>query len=193
MKNYSSYTIANREYYLYCFLEWAGQRGLVRPTEITKPILERYQRHLFYYRKANGNPLSIQDQYNRSVALRHWFKWLTKQNYLLYNPASELELPKVEKRLPRAILTETEAENVLHQPDVTTPMGLRDRAMLGHVDLSTTEIYTQVSIKKLKAVHTLTHPAKSRRKKIQPAEEPLIPTEEDIFIRLAEEESLDPE
>jgi integrase/recombinase XerD len=32
--------------------------------------------------------------------------------------------------------------------------------MLGHVSLSTTPIYTQVSIKKLKEVHALTHPAK---------------------------------
>ena len=31
--------------------------------------------------------------------------------------------------------------------------------MLGHSQLSTTEIYTQVSIKKLKEIHTLTHPA----------------------------------
>ncbi len=32
--------------------------------------------------------------------------------------------------------------------------------MLSHVSLSTTQIYTQVSIKKLKEVHALTHPAK---------------------------------
>jgi len=30
--------------------------------------------------------------------------------------------------------------------------------LLGHVELSTTQIYTRVSIRKLKAVHTLTHP-----------------------------------
>ncbi len=36
------------------------------------------------------------------------------------------------------------------------------QAMLGHADLSNTQIYTQVSIKKLKAVHTLTHPANRR-------------------------------
>jgi len=34
------------------------------------------------------------------------------------------------------------------------------QAMLGHADLKTTEIYSQVSIKALKAVHTATHPAK---------------------------------
>ena len=32
--------------------------------------------------------------------------------------------------------------------------------MLGHAELSTTQIYTQVSIRKLKEIHTATHPAK---------------------------------
>ncbi len=31
--------------------------------------------------------------------------------------------------------------------------------MLGHAELSTTQIYTQVSIKKLKEIHTATHPS----------------------------------
>ena len=31
--------------------------------------------------------------------------------------------------------------------------------MLGHADLSTTQIYTQVSIRKLQAIHAMTHPA----------------------------------
>ena len=34
------------------------------------------------------------------------------------------------------------------------------QAMLGHVKLDTTQIYTQVSIRKLKKIHELTHPAK---------------------------------
>ena len=34
------------------------------------------------------------------------------------------------------------------------------QAMLGHAKLETTEIYTHVSIRKLKAVHEMTHPAK---------------------------------
>ncbi len=32
--------------------------------------------------------------------------------------------------------------------------------MLGHVELSTTQIYTQVSIRQLKAIHTSTHPGR---------------------------------
>jgi len=39
------------------------------------------------------------------------------------------------------------------------------QAMLGHAQLATTEIYTQVSIHKLKAIHSATYPAKLERVK----------------------------
>ena len=37
--------------------------------------------------------------------------------------------------------------------------------MCGHANLSTTEIYTEVSIQQLKKVHKLTHPASLPKKK----------------------------
>jgi integrase/recombinase XerD len=37
------------------------------------------------------------------------------------------------------------------------------QAMLGHAKLETTQIYTQVSIRKLKEIHEATHPAKDER------------------------------
>lgn len=130
VKNYAKTTRESREFYLYTFLEWAGQRDLIRPSEITKPILERFQRYLFHYRKKDGDPLTFRSQYNRLVAIRAWFKWLAKENHILYNPASEIELPKLEKRLPKAVLSESEAERVLNLVDISEPMGLRDRAIL---------------------------------------------------------------
>jgi integrase/recombinase XerD len=48
---------------------------------------------------------------------------------LLHNPASEIELPRLPKPLPR-VLTASEAELILHQPNVADPVGIRDRAML---------------------------------------------------------------
>jgi integrase/recombinase XerD len=58
------------------------------------------------------------------------------------------------------------------------------QAMLGHVNLNTTEIYTQVSIKKLKEIHTLTHPAKvMRQAKVDWDEAPA--TEADLMAALA--------
>jgi integrase/recombinase XerD len=130
IKNYSERTVENRESYLSFFIAWCEARSLSRPQEVTKPILERYQRHLFHLRKENGKPLSFRSQHSRLVPVRAYFKWLARQNVLLWNPASELELPRLERRLPKHVLTASEAEQVLAQPDVREPLGVRDRAIL---------------------------------------------------------------
>jgi integrase/recombinase XerD len=128
--NYAEPTVLNRELYLGYFILWTAERGLRQPREITKPILERYQRSLYHLRKANGDPISFRGQHARLVPLRAFFKWLARQNYLLYNPASELELPRLEQRLPKHVLTKAEVEQVMRQPNLDEPKGLRDRAIL---------------------------------------------------------------
>ena len=128
--NFSPDTVESRRDYLRYFHDWCRERGLESPTEITRPILERYQRWLFHYRKANGQPLGFRTQNTRLTALKGLFQWLTRHNYLLHNPASELVLPRIEHRLPKYVLTASEAEQVLQQPDTGNPEGLRDRAIL---------------------------------------------------------------
>ena len=105
------------------------ERGLTEPVEVTRPVLERYQRYLFHYRKKNGEPLSFASQHSRLSPLRMWFRWMTRQNHLLHNPASEIELPRLGQAVAR-VLTASEAETILQLPDVGDPVGLRDRAML---------------------------------------------------------------
>jgi integrase/recombinase XerD len=122
--------VENRESYLGFFIAWCEARSILRPQEVTKPILESYQRYLYHHRKPDGKPLSFRAQHSRLVPVRGYFKWLTRQNVLLSNPASELELPRLEKRLPRYVLTAEEAERVIEQPDIREPLGVRDRAML---------------------------------------------------------------
>jgi integrase/recombinase XerD len=128
--NYAAPTVQNRQSYLGVFVAWCAERGLMSPKEITKPILERYQRSLYIHRKGNGDPLTFRAQHARLVPVRAFFKWCAKQNYLLYNPASEIELPRLEHRLPKHVLTITEVEQVMAQADTSEAMGLRDRAML---------------------------------------------------------------
>jgi len=130
VRNYSGATIESREHHLREFISWAEERGLARPSEVTKPTLERYQRWLYHYRKKNGEPLSFRSQHGCLVPVRALFKWLCRQNLLLANPAADLDLPRAEKRLPRHVLTAAEAERVLGLPDVAEPLGVRDRAML---------------------------------------------------------------
>lgn len=129
-KNYSFATIEGRDLYLRYFILWCDERGLSRPQDITKPIIERYQRHLFLHRKDDGQPLSTRSQHTRITPLRAYFKWLARQNYILYNPASELELPRLERRLPKHVLSIKEAEAVLAMPDLSLSTGIRDRAIL---------------------------------------------------------------
>ena len=129
-RNYSERTVGNRETYLRYFILWCDERGLSRPQEITRPILERYQRYMFLYRKKDGKPLSTRSQATRVTPIRAWFKWLTKTNRILYNPASDLDLPRMEQRLPKHILTASEADSVMNTLDIGSATGLRDRAIL---------------------------------------------------------------
>lgn len=130
VKNYSDSTVTNREVYLRYFVRWCEERSVVRPAEVTKPVLDRYARYLYHHRKENGEPLSIASQHKHLVPVRALFKWLTRSNLILYNPASELELPRLEHRLPKAVLTASEADQVINKPDIEDPLGIRDRAIL---------------------------------------------------------------
>jgi integrase/recombinase XerD len=123
-------TVSTRKQSLIVFVRWCVERSLTKPTEITLPILERYQRHLFHYRKSNGEPLGYVSQRSRLIPVKTFFQWLTRSRHILYNPASELQLPRPPKKLPHHVLTLPEVETILAQPDTTTPQGLRDRAML---------------------------------------------------------------
>jgi len=131
VRNYSLVTVRNRESYLNRFILWAEERSLTRPDQVTKQILERYQRWLYNYRDSKTEKkLSFRSQHARLLPLRAFFKWLCQRDLLPANPAADLDLPKLEKRLPKHILNAREAELVLAQADVLTAMGLRDRAIM---------------------------------------------------------------
>jgi len=130
VRNYTADTIEGRRNALKFFLLWTQDRDLTIPAAITKPILESYQRHLWRWRKANGKPLGISTQRSRLGTLKDYFSWLTKQNHITANPASELELPRPEKRLPQEPLGLHQVEAVINVPDIRDPLGIRDRAML---------------------------------------------------------------
>jgi integrase/recombinase XerD len=127
---YSPCTVEARKWALRTFVGWAEERELRRPEQITKPILESYQRWLFQYRKADGTPLGVCTQRSRLGALQNFFTWLCRENTLTANPAADLDLPrKPAKSLPKS-LTQEEVLTVLNLPDVTDPLGIRDRAIL---------------------------------------------------------------
>lgn len=139
-RRFSPHTIKNRRIEMGYFIDWCEERGIHRPDDVTRAMLERYRQYVFHYRRKHaggarspqGQPLSFNCQGQRLIAVRVFFQWLARQHYLLFNPASELELPRPEKRLPRHILSVIEVEQILNAIDTVEPTGLgvRDRAML---------------------------------------------------------------
>ncbi len=127
---YSPRTIEAQRHAIGRFITWADERALSRPQDITRPILERYQRHVYHHRKANGAPLSVSAQLGLILPLQAWFKWLTKQNHILYNPAADLDLPTRPKALPKGLLSVAQVEEILNGCDSGKAEGLRMRAML---------------------------------------------------------------
>jgi integrase/recombinase XerD len=131
--HFSVHTLKNRRIEMGYFIDWCEERSIVRPDDVTRAVIEKYRQHVFHYRrKDNGAPLTFTCQAKRLISVRVFFQWMARQHYLLYNPASELELPRPEKRLPRHILTVAEVEQVLNAIDAmdASGLGVRDRAML---------------------------------------------------------------
>lgn len=112
------------------FVAWADAYGLRSAAELTLPLLERYQRELFLYRKVDGMPLAMNSQQLLLVPLKGFFTWLARSGRIPSNPAAELVLPRKPARLPVRVLSVAEVERAIHQADTSAPWGVRDRAIL---------------------------------------------------------------
>ena len=62
-------------------------------------------------------------------SIKTFVKFLLLEEEIELNPVSDLETPRVKRSLPR-VLTVTEVDRLMEQPDVLKHLGLRDRAML---------------------------------------------------------------
>ena len=123
------------------------ERGLAQNT------LESYGRDLHQFENylQNGNMGVLKDS-NRSTiitylsslqskgravstisrnlaAIKSFYQYLVRERYLENDPAAKLESPRIEKKLPK-VLTINEVEELLKQPNILVPTGLRDKAML---------------------------------------------------------------
>jgi integrase/recombinase XerD len=113
------------------FVAWAHERGLRHPRELTRQVLEAYQRHLYLARsQRDGAPLGLRTQQQLVGAVRGWCKWLTREGHIPANPAADLEMPRMPRSLPRTLLSVDQVRQLMAQPDIEGLTGVRDRAML---------------------------------------------------------------
>jgi len=98
----------------------AGQGRAVEALD--RRALEAFVRQ---QRTAGLSPRSVA----RSIAaIRGFYRFLVLDQQLAENPADDLHPPKAWPALPKFLSLE-EVDQLIAQPDVTTPLGLRDRAM----------------------------------------------------------------
>jgi len=129
--NFCATTLRARTSQLNAFAAWCGARGLTQPRQTTKTIIELYQRHIAGARSNGARVrLSTCAQLGRLSAVRGFFKWLARKRKIRFSPAADIDLPRMEQRLPKNVLSHGQIERILSLPDVTCPLGLRDRAML---------------------------------------------------------------
>jgi len=144
-RNYSEGTLDIRQRDIKVFLSWCADRDLSQASQITRTILEAYQQWLSRYIKSDGKRLGWSTQQGRIVTLKLWFRWMTRQNILLHNPASEIDLPRMEKRLPQQALTLAQIDALLSVPNILDPLGIRDRTIL--------EIFYSCGIRRTELAH----------------------------------------
>lgn len=125
-RNVSQNTIENYNHYLMRFLEFAGE---IKPSEINLDLIKKYRLHLARWTDPETKkPLKRNTQNYFMIALRAFLKYLSRIDVSSL-PPEKVELGEVEDS-PVKVLENSDLENLLASPDITTPDGLRDRAIL---------------------------------------------------------------
>ena len=143
VRNYAGPTIETQRMLMRWFAAYAEERGVLHLRAVTRSLVERYQKHLYTLRvRIGGGPrcyergvgtlraLSIAGQHGRLWAVVRFFRWCVRAGHLEHSPAGCIELPRLPKKLPKPALTVAEVERIVAMPNLDTPAGLRDRAML---------------------------------------------------------------
>ncbi|WP_405729694.1 site-specific tyrosine recombinase XerD [Anaerotignum sp.] len=105
------------------FCRFMKESGVLDPAKVNRTNVMAYVYELQKQRKA-GTTVS------RNIAsIRSFFQFLQRKGIVTENPAADLELPKVEKKVPE-ILSLDKVELLLEQPSGDEDKEIRDKAML---------------------------------------------------------------
>jgi integrase/recombinase XerD len=104
------------------FLDYLGRKGI--------PLAETEREDIRgFLASLYERGLSARSVARHLVSVRNFFRFLVKEGQLEGDPTAEVDAPQIGHSLPKYLSAE-EVEKLLAQPDVSTPPGLRDKAML---------------------------------------------------------------
>jgi integrase/recombinase XerC len=150
-RNVSPYTIRNYKTDLSDFFHFLKQKDVGSLEKVDRQVLRGYMGSLMEQGIVKASIA------RKLSAIRSFYRYLVREGTLKANPIERASSPKLDKRLP-SFLTMDEVMRLLNAPDLSTPQGLRDRALLellyasglrvselvnldlGEIDLDTNEI-----------------------------------------------------
>lgn len=125
-RNVSQLTVRNYDHYLRRFAEFAGE---IEPGQIDQEMVRRYRLFLSRYTDPEtSEPLKRITQNFFLIALRSFLKYLARKDIDTLSP-EKVELGKADPR-PLKVLPDSDLNKLLAAPQISTPEGLRDKAIL---------------------------------------------------------------
>lgn len=124
-QNRSQKTIANYDRYLMRLVEFAGDINI---KQLDADVVRKWRVWLNRLTDQNGEPIGKTTQNYHLIALRSFLKYLAKRDIPAL-ASDKIELANV-KRPQVTFLEHKEVERLLNAVDTSTPVGLRDRAIL---------------------------------------------------------------
>jgi len=121
-RNVSPYTVRNYTTDLLDFFNFLKTKRIDSLKEVDRHVLRGYLSHLMeegFVKSSIARKLS---------AIRSFYRYLLREGVVSASPVADTS-PKLDKRLP-TFLTLEEIERLLKAPDLSTPQGQRDRALL---------------------------------------------------------------
>jgi integrase/recombinase XerC len=122
-RNASPYTVRNYRADLADFFKFLKGKELTLLNEVDRHVLRDYLSHLVEVGIAKASIA------RKLSAIRSFYRYLVREEIISENPIEQVSSPKLDKRLP-SFLTREEMEKLLGAPDLSTPLGQRDRALL---------------------------------------------------------------
>lgn len=128
LRGFSPATLNCRRAWVGRLADWALSRGL-GPAQLTSADLAAYQRYLLWVPGHHGQLLAANTVHHALVQMASFLAWAAENGHLVANPAARMVLPRPPQALPM-LPTEAEVGRLLAAVVLTTPLGLRDRAVL---------------------------------------------------------------
>jgi len=129
---YAETTVEGSHSDLEWLLRYLDMRGVTRVADMTREVLDHYavwirERQNHYHEDRRVSQAQV---LHRLTTLKSFGRWLAKEMIVLQDPAEDLELPRLPTNMPKVILTQGEIRKVLDAPELRSPIGYRDRALL---------------------------------------------------------------